>query len=130
MILGLTYALLDHYLDQPDSSPAKVGPSLPTARYAGRYRDPWYGDIVVAATPKGLTIDFTSTPRMAGRLEHWQYDSFVTAFDDKAIEPAYVTFALDAEGKVTGVTMKAVSQIADFSWDYHDLDLKPVEGSK
>jgi hypothetical protein len=24
--------------------------------------------------------------------------------------------------------MKPVSKIADFSWDYQDLDLKPVEG--
>lgn len=156
MLLGLTFKLIDHYLDQPDygwttkwqdwykerlaggveylkqaqAAPAKVGPSLDPARYAGRYRDPWYGDIVVASTPKGLTIDFTSTPRMVGRLKHWQYDSFVTDFDDPAIEPAYVTFALDADGKVSGVTMKAVSKIADFSWDYHDLDLKPVEEKK
>ena len=156
MLLGLTYDLLDHYLDQPDygwiqkwedwyqarlaggveflkqskASPAQSGPSLALARYAGRYRDPWYGDVVIGADKNGLTIDFTSTPRMAGRLDHWQYDSFVTRFDDPAIEPAYVTFALDADGKVTGVTMKAVSKIADFSWDYHDLDLKPVEEKK
>ncbi len=156
MILGLTYELLDHYLDQPDygwvqkwddwyqtrlaggveylqqakASPAKSGPSLKLAGYAGRYRDPWYGDVVIGQGPKGLTIDFTSTPRMAGRLKHWQYDSFVTDFDDPAIEPAYVTFALDADGKVTGVKMKPVSIIADFSWDYQDLDLKPVEDKK
>src|SRR3546814_8081704 len=77
--LGLTYELLDHYLDQPDfgwptkwqdwfearladgkayleqtqASPAKVGPSLDLARYAGRYRDPWYGDVVIGSTAKG-----------------------------------------------------------------------------
>ncbi|MCO5791360.1 MAG: serine hydrolase [Blastomonas sp.] len=159
MLLGLSYDLIDHYLDEPDfdwttkwqdwylarledgrqylettqtaaASGAKVGPSLDVARYAGRYRDPWYGDVVIASTPQGLTIDFTSTPRMVGRLKHWQYDSFVTEFDDKAIEPAYVTFALDADGAITGVTMKTVSKIADFSWDYHDLDLKPVENSQ
>lgn len=156
MLLGLTYQLLDHYLGVPDygwttkwqdwyaarlqggkafieqktTKPVKSGPSLALPSYAGRYRDPWYGDVVIGQTPTGLTIDFTSTPRMAGRLKHWQYDSFVTQFDDPAIEPAYVTFALDSDGKVTGVTMKAVSQIADFSWDYHDLDLKPVEDKK
>lgn len=153
LLLGLYYMLLDHYLGVPDhdwptrwqdwyqarleggraalatarAAPVKVGPSLDPARYAGRYRDPWYGDIVVEATPAGLTIDFTSTPRMKGMLRHWQYDSFVTEFTDKAIEPAYATFALDADGKVTGLTMKAANPIADFSWDYHDLDLKPVE---
>ena len=30
---------------------------------------------------------------MGGTLEHWQYDTFITRFDDKNIEPAYVTFA-------------------------------------
>jgi CubicO group peptidase (beta-lactamase class C family) len=152
MLLGLTYDLLDHYLDQPDfdwttkwqdwfeerleggrqfleqsaATPVDVGPSLDPERYAGRYRDAWYGDVVVAEDPQGLTIDFTTTPRMAGRLEHWQYDTFKTVFADPAIEPAFVTFALDADGAVTRVTLKAVSPIADFSWDYHDLDLKPV----
>ncbi|HJY39806.1 MAG TPA: DUF3471 domain-containing protein, partial [Steroidobacteraceae bacterium] len=148
---GLMYELLDHYLGLPheewttkliaykqkrvqealqalrttQAKPAKVGPSLPLARYAGVYTDPWYGNIEVVVKGKDLTIDFKSTPRMGGRLEHWQYDSFITRFDDKSIEPAYVTFALDADGHVARVTMKAVSPLADFSYDYQDLDFKP-----
>lgn len=148
---GLMYELLDHYLGLPQqdwttkliaykqgrvqealkalrtatATPAKVGPSLPLARYAGVYTDPWYGNIEVAVKGKSLTIDFKSTPRMGGKLEHWQYDSFITRFDDKTIEPAYVTFALDADGHVARVTMKPVSPLADFSYDYQDLDFKP-----
>jgi hypothetical protein len=64
---------------------------------------------------------------MSGRLDHFQYDSFITRFDDKTIEPAYVTFNLDAEGKIERVTMKAASPIADFSYDYHDLLFTPVK---
>jgi len=71
-------------------------------------------------------IDFKSTPRMGGPLEHWQYDSFVTRFDDKSIEPAYVTFGLNADGKVERITMKAVSPLADFSYDYQDLLFTPA----
>lgn len=112
------------------AAPARIGPSLPLDRYVGTYRDPWYGDVVVTREGKELHINFTTTPRMAGRLDHWQYDSFVTRFDDKAIEPAYVTFALDADGKVARVSMKAESPIADFSYDYQDLDLRPVETGK
>ena len=67
---------------------------------------------------------------MGGRLDHWQYDTFITSLDDKAIEPAYVTFALDKDGKVERVTMKPVSPIVDFSWDYQDLSFAPVKGSK
>jgi hypothetical protein len=73
----------------------------------------------------GLAIDFLSTPRMAGPLVHWQYDSFVARFTDRTIEPAYVTFAIDADGHVAGVTMKPVSPLADFSFDYQDLAFTP-----
>ena len=152
LLRGVAHMLVDHYLGVPDqdwparfaefmemrvaggkaalaatkAKPAGVGPSLSLDRYTGTYRDPWYGDVAVSKGPQGLHIDFKSTPRMAGRLEHWQYDTFVTRFDDKAIEPAYVTFALDADGKVSRVTMKAESPIADFSYDYQDLLLTPV----
>ena len=149
---GLMYELLDHYLGQPKqdwptkystyrkqriaaaeaavaqkaATPAMIGPSLPLARYAGRYVDPWYGPITVGSDAKGLSVDFTPTPRMAGHLEHYQYDTFIARFDDPAIEPAFLTFALDADGKVSRITAKAVSPIADFSFDYGDLAFAPV----
>ncbi|WP_373987740.1 serine hydrolase [Duganella sp. BuS-21] len=156
IIRGLMYELMDHYLGLPandwpakyaafsqkqvaqglealragQSTPAKVGPSVPAAALVGTYSDPWYGNIEIAATADGPRIDFKSTPRMGGKLEHWQYDTYVTRFDDKTIEPAYVTFALDAEGKVARIAMKAASPIADFSWDYQDLDFTPVKADK
>lgn len=156
LLRGLMFELLDHYLDLPaadwparwqgfvkarqaaalkqlgaaKAKPAKVGPSLPLAGFAGTYRDPWYGDIVVGQAGKALTIDFRSTPDMHGTLEHYQYDTFVTRFTDKGIEPALVTFSLNADGKVDRVTMKAENPIADFSWDYHDLLFTPVEAKK
>jgi CubicO group peptidase (beta-lactamase class C family) len=153
---GLMYELLDHYLDAPSSDwpakwaeyhrsriteglkalnaaqaePAEVGPSLPLAGYAGDYVDAWYGQIEIRAEESGLTIDFLPTPHMEGTLEHWQYDTFITRFTDTALEPAYVTFVLDAEGKVERVTMKAVSPLADFSYDYHDLLFTPAEAGR
>jgi hypothetical protein len=109
------------------AKPAKVGPSLPLERYAGTYSDPWYGNIEIGQDKGKLTIDFKSTPRMGGTLDHYQYDSFTTKFTDKTIEPAYVTFGLDANGKVERITMKPVSPIADFSWDYQDLLFTPAQ---
>jgi CubicO group peptidase (beta-lactamase class C family) len=150
---GVAHLLADHYLGVPDqdwpgrfaafmatrlaggkaalatakAAPAKTGPSLPLAGYAGTYRDPWYGDVAVTGSADGLRIDFKTTPRMAGKLVHWQYDTFVTRFDDTTIEPAYVSFALDPAGKVSRVSLQPESPLADFSYDYRDLDLRPVE---
>ncbi|MDH5830570.1 serine hydrolase [Luteimonas sp. M1R5S18] len=100
-------------------------PSLPPAGYAGTYADPWYGPMTIATRGRDLRIDFTRTPGMTGTLRHWQYDTFRADWDDASIEPAFVTFALDADGRVARITMKAVSPLADFSYDYHDLRFVP-----
>ncbi|MFW2351312.1 serine hydrolase [Qipengyuania sp.] len=153
---GLFYELLDHYLGLPfndwptkwdafveerleggkaflaqaGEETADVGPSLATSAYAGTYRDPWYGDVVVSERDGGLWIDFTTNPRMEGRLTHYQYDTFKTEFTDPALEAALVTFDLDAHGAIDRVKVEAASPLADFSYDYRDLDLKPVKESR
>ena len=71
-------------------------------------------------------LDFKQSPGLTGRLQHRQYDSFRTIWDNPAYEKADVTFALDAQGKVAQITMKAALPLADFSWDYQDLLFKPV----
>jgi hypothetical protein len=38
-----------------------------------------------------------------------------------------MTFALEAEGKVAHDTLKAASPLADFSYDYQDLDFIPAK---
>ena len=112
-------------LNAKAAAPVRSKPTLALAQYAGRYVDAWYGAIAIGSDPKGLTINFTNTPNMGGRLQHWQYDTFIARFDDPGIEPAYVTFGLGADGKVERITMKAVSPLADFSFDYQDLLFTP-----
>jgi CubicO group peptidase (beta-lactamase class C family) len=156
LIRGLMYELLDHYLGLPKAGwpekydaikkervaaavkamqarsarPAKAGPSLPLARYAGDFEDPWYGRISIRLDKGKLQVDFPHSPGLRARLEHWQYDSFRTVFNDRSMEPAYVTFGIGADGGIERITMKAVSPLADFSFDYHDLFFTPVETKK
>ena len=156
LVRGFLYELLDHYLGQAQgnwpekfhdfklarldaaakevrkaaATPAKAGPSLPLQRYTGDYVDPWYGTINVRRSGKNLSIQFPHSTGMSGPLTHYQYDTFRTNPSFKWIEPAYVTFSLDADGKVARVTMKAVSPTADFSFDYQDLLFTPVGAPK
>jgi CubicO group peptidase (beta-lactamase class C family) len=117
-------------------SPARAthperGPSLPLSDYAGVYRDPWYGTATVARDARGkLTISFDHSPGMHGTLEHVQYDTFRTHWAMPDVEDAYVTFALTPEGAIDQIRMKAISPIADFSWDYQDLHFTPVHATK
>jgi CubicO group peptidase (beta-lactamase class C family) len=102
-------------------------PSLELAKYAGEYNDPWYGNSTVALEGGKLVLHMTHTPAMIGDLQHWQYDTFKAIFRDPTIPDAFVTFALDHEGKITQMKMIPVSDLADFSFDYQDLTFTPVK---
>ena len=109
------------------SSGAK--PSLPLAAYAGVYRDPWYGTVTVAVTGKGkkqgLSVSFDKTPLLRGKLEPFDGEIFKTVFDDRTQEDAFLTFELK-DGKAVSALVKAVSPLADFSYDYQDLRLTRI----
>jgi len=102
-------------------------PSLPLSAYAGTWRDAWYGDVEIAKKGDGLRMRFTRSPLLAGTLQHWQHDTFLVKWDDRTLNgDAFVTFALDADGKPREARMEAASELTDFSFDFQDLVLKPV----
>ena len=105
-------------------------PSLPLSKYAGTYRDAWYGDITIAEEGGRLVMRFSHTPSLVGDLEHWQHDTFVVRWRDRELRAdAYVTFALNPDGSIDQAKMRAVSPTTDFSFDFQDLLLKPVRDS-
>jgi CubicO group peptidase (beta-lactamase class C family) len=113
------------------SRDAASRPSLPLARYAGRYRDPWYGEVTIAEESGRLALTMTRTPGMVADLEHWQHDTFVARWrqafmSDEAPADAYVSFALRPDASIERVTMAPVSPAIDFSFDFQDLRLTPV----
>jgi CubicO group peptidase (beta-lactamase class C family) len=106
-------------------------PSLPLAKYAGTYRDPWYGDVVVTRQGGGLGIRFAHTPQLVGTLSHWQHDTFVVRWDERWLNAdAFINFALTPDGAIREARMEAISPMTDFSFDFQDLRLAPVESDK
>lgn len=100
-------------------------PSLPLPKYAGTYNDAWYGPISIRMENAGLVISFDRTPGMIGDLQPWQHDTFKAQWRVRTIEDAFVTFSLNPDGTIDSARMLAVSPLADFSFDYQDLLLKP-----
>lgn len=149
---SITYHILDHYLGaepadwitafdvvrargdslvaERDRSAAAERdtasrPSLPLAEYAGTYTDAWYGDISIAEGEGGLEVQFSRTPSLLGDLEHWQFDTFYVRWRDRELRAdAFITFELAMDGSVAGARMKAASPSVDFSYDFHDLELR------
>lgn len=151
LIMGLMYELLDHYIDpaaprrnwpaqwaellaaraaravearpaKPQDGRAPLAPGV----YAGTFSDPWYGPITVSLVGDRLIMDFPKNPGLRGILTHWSGDTFLAEWEGEGYEPALVTYAFGPEGRVEEIRMKAASPQADFSYDFHDLRIRPV----
>lgn len=111
------------------ATPGGAKPSLPLTAYAGVYRDPWYGTVTITVVGKGkkqsLAVAFDKTPALRGKLDPFDGEMFKTTFDDRTQEDAFLTFDLK-DGKVVSALVKAVSPLADFSYDYQDLRLSKI----
>jgi len=112
-----------------ESRNADSAPSLPLGEYTGTYRDHWYGDVRISLADDGqLWFQSERNEPLQGRLEHFQYDTFIARWTDRRLmADAYVTFSLSYEGTIERIHMKAVSPATDFSYDFHDLDLRRLE---
>lgn len=101
-------------------------PSLPLERYTGTYRDDWYGSIRISLTDAGqLYFASDRSESLAGPLEHFQFNTFIARWNERKLNAdAYLSFSLTPEGQVEGILMKAVSPSTDFSFDFHDLNLR------
>ncbi len=111
-----------------DARARKAPPSLPLTAYAGTWRDPWYGDVVISHDKGKLTLRFARTAQLVGDMTPWQHDSFLVRWHDRSLNAdAFASFSLDADGKPRELRINAASPLTDFSFDFQDLRLVPME---
>jgi len=132
------YANYSHSLNQADEVTAEVwkqveanhrnGLNFPGwEKLAGRYRDDWFGEVVLTPENGQLRFNSLKSPKISGKLYHFRGDTFAARwFDETLNADALVQFRFDILGKVEGMRMKAISPLTDFSFDFHDLDLRRV----
>lgn len=95
--------------------------------YAGTYRDRWFGDVTVALEGGALRLRAQRSPALDGTLSFYKGTTFIVKWQDRSLNAdAFVNFAFGPDGIPSGFTMKAVSPQTDFSYDFHDLDLRRV----
>jgi CubicO group peptidase (beta-lactamase class C family) len=75
-----------------------TSPSLSPAKYAGTYTSDLYGEMRVVEDGGKLVMRYG--PTIAFDLEHWHHDTFRAHFRDPMRSRTFVTFTLNAQGKV------------------------------
>jgi hypothetical protein len=93
------------------------------AAYTGTYRDAWFGEIVISVKNGKPWFESRRSPRLTGEMVPYKGNSFIVRWTDRSMDnDAYVLFDLDERGVASGVRMKVVSPLTDFSYDFQDLD--------
>lgn len=101
------------------NSSAKTDDSL----YTGTYSDKWFGDVIISFKNGKLWFDSRRSPKLTGELLAYKGNTFIAKWNDRSMDAdAYVMFNLDNTGKASGIKMKAISPLTDFSFDFQDLD--------
>lgn len=91
--------------------------------YTGTYTDQWFGDISIAIKNGKLWFDSKRSPKLTGEMFAFKGNTFVVKWRDRSMDAdAFVSFSLDENGKASGITMKPISPLTDFSYDFQDLE--------
>ena len=85
--------------------------SVALAEYAGTYKNDLYGDVKITHDNGKLAVRFG--PAFNSGLEHWHYDTFRAKFVAAGVSYAYMTFALNAQGKIETLTLN-LPGVADY----------------
>ncbi|HWK02012.1 MAG TPA: serine hydrolase [Puia sp.] len=97
--------------------------SADLSKYTGTYRDSWLGEIVISVKNGKPWFDSKRSPKLTGELLPYKGNSFIVRWQDRSMNAdAYVLFSLDERGLASGIRMKPVSPLTDFSYDFQDLD--------
>jgi CubicO group peptidase (beta-lactamase class C family) len=92
--------------------------------YLGRYKDNWFGEVVVYEKDGNLWFKSLRSPKLEGEMKLYKANTFAIAWEYQDMDcDAFISFQLDENGNGTSASMKGISPAIDFSFDFQDLDL-------
>lgn len=108
---------------------SKAGGNFNFQPYIGNYKDDWFGEIEIAMKNGKAWFTSKRSPKLNGEVLAYKDNTLIVKWTDRTMDAdAYLYFSADkVTGKMTGLTMKAISPLTDFSFDFHDLDLKRLQ---
>ncbi|MGK0385905.1 MAG: CubicO group peptidase (beta-lactamase class C family) [Patiriisocius sp.] len=84
-------------------------PSLSLKEYSGKYINDVYGAIEVKLENSALNIYFSNHPKLIGRLEHIQNDTYLCTYSNPTFGIVEIPFKIEKD-TITGLTLR----VADF----------------
>ncbi|MFV8270363.1 serine hydrolase [Flavobacterium sp. GT2N3] len=96
--------------------------------FIGTYKDNWFGEVVLSERKGRLYFASKRSPQLTGEVFFYKDTNYVVKWDNAYFHAdAHLFFECDASGKAVRITMKPISQLTDFSYDFQDLDFKRIQ---
>ena len=96
-------------------------------KFVATYKDNWFGEVVIYYTKGSLRFASKRSPKLTGSIFLYKDNTFVVKWDNRSYHAdAFIYFDVDENGFGRHFTMKAVSPLTDFSYDFHDLDFTRI----
>ncbi len=106
---------------------ARRATPVDSSHYVALFEDRWFGKVEVFLKDKQLWIRSHRSPKLNGRLQLYKQGVFAVRWEyQDLIGDAFVIFQFDEKGKPSKIELKGISPNIDFSFDFHDLDLRVV----
>ncbi len=118
-------AITDKVAAEVAKAAASGGATLDPSTVAGKYADAWLGEVTLSVKDGKLRFASKRSPNLTGEMFPYKANSFIVRWDDRSMDAdAFVNFSLDVEGRPDGFTMKPISPLTDFSYDFQDLEFR------
>lgn len=88
-------------------------------KIAGSFTDSWFGEIVLTRKKDVLYFESKRSPQLKGEVYFYKNNTFVVKWDNRSfLADAFLTYN-PADDRLS---MKPISPLTDFSYDFQDLD--------
>jgi CubicO group peptidase (beta-lactamase class C family) len=96
--------------------------------YGGTYHDNWLGDATISIKDGKAWFVSKRAPKLTGEILPYKGNTMVVKWNRRSMNAdAFAIFSTDEDGKPTGIKMKSISPLTDFSFDFQDLDFTKVK---
>ena len=92
-------------------------------KIVGTFKDNWFGDVIISEKNGKFYFQSVRSKRLLGELFYYKDNTITVKWNIRSFHAdAFVFLDIDSNGNINHLTMKAISPITDFSYDFHDLD--------
>ncbi|MBE0390908.1 serine hydrolase [Flavobacterium sp. PL002] len=93
----------------------------------GTYKDNWFGEVVISERKGRIYFESKRSSQLKGELFLYKKGNYVVKWDNAYFHAdAHLFFELNESETVSGLKMKPISDLTDFSYDFQDLDFKKM----